>query len=133
MAAAAIKPQIGPVTVGDDPQKGRFGGKSEVNGRALKAKVEKSLIPEFYNLSIWVESTDDTRPLDSDVVFYLHDSFRPAVFTIKPEDFENGKAIDDDLLSYGAFTVGAVTDDGNTLLELDLAEDSGFPEKFRQR
>ncbi|MEO6631531.1 MAG: pYEATS domain-containing protein, partial [Mucilaginibacter sp.] len=134
MTAATIKPQIGPITVQDDPQKGRFGGESESNGRVLKASVvESKYIPEFYNLSIWVESTDKDKPLDSDVIFYLHDSFRPAVYTIKQEDFKDGIAIDDDLLSYGAFTVGVVTDNGNTLLELDLADNPGFPEKFRKR
>ncbi|MEO6980417.1 MAG: pYEATS domain-containing protein, partial [Mucilaginibacter sp.] len=133
--APVIKlPMIGPVTVPDDPQKGRFGGESESNGRVLKASVvESKYIPEFYNLSIWVESTDKDKPLDSDVIFYLHDSFRPAVYTIKQEDFKDGIAIDDDLLSYGAFTVGVVTDNGNTLLELDLADNPGFPEKFRKR
>jgi hypothetical protein len=128
-----IKPQIGPVTIKDDPQKGRFGGKSENNGKALKASVVKSTIPEFYNVTIWVESTDPTKPLNSDVIFYLHDSFRPAVYTIKPDDFVKGKAIDDEILSYGAFTIGAVTDNGETLLELDLADDTGFPPAFRRR
>jgi hypothetical protein len=128
-----MKPKIGPVTVKDDPQKGRFGGKSENNGKALKASVEKSKIPEFYNVTIWVESTDQTKPLNSDVIFYLHDSFRPAVYTIKPDEFVQGKAIDDEILSYGAFTVGAVTDNGETLLELDLADETGFPPAFRRR
>ncbi|TFF37267.1 YEATS-associated helix-containing protein [Mucilaginibacter psychrotolerans] len=132
-AVKYIKPQIGPVTVKEDPQKGRFGGKSENNGRALKASVIKSSIPEFYNVSIWVESTDETRPLDTDVMFYLHDSFRPAVYTIKPKEFRNDKAMDAGILSYGAFTVGVVTDNGETLLELDLADDAGFPPEFRRR
>jgi hypothetical protein len=130
---APAKPQIKPVTVKDDPQKGRFGGESENNGRALKATVtERKDAKELYDVTIWVESTDPQKPLDSDVVFYLHDSFRPAVYTIKPKDFKDGRALDD-LISYGAFTVGAVTDNGSTLLELDLAKNSDFPEVFRLR
>jgi len=133
MLVAGQLPQIGNITNPDDPQKGRFGGKSVNNGRALKATVTKALIPDFYNVTIWVESTDSERPLNSDVVFYLHDSFRPSVYNITPKDFEDGKAIGKDILSYGAFTVGAVTDNGQTLLELDLAEQKEFPEKFRAR
>ena len=132
-AARHIKPQIGPITVKNDPQKGRFRGKSENNGRALKASVIESSIPEFYNVTIWVESTDANKPLNSDVIVYLHDSFRPAVYSIKPDEFREGKAMDDAILSYGAFTVGAVTDNGETLLELDLANDVGFPPEFRRR
>ncbi|HEY9002752.1 MAG TPA: YEATS-associated helix-containing protein [Mucilaginibacter sp.] len=133
MLVAGQLPQIGAITNPDDPQKGRFGGKSVNNGRALKATVTNSLIPDFYNVTIWVESTDNDRPLDSDVVFYLHDSFRPSVYSIKVNEFEDGKAIDKDILSYGAFTVGAVTDNGQTLLEFDLAEQPEFPKNFRDR
>jgi hypothetical protein len=127
-------PVLGPITNPDDPQKGRFGGKKENNGRRLSAKVEPSKDdPGYYNVTIWVESTDPLRPLSGDVIFYLHDSFRPSVYTIKPDEFTDGKALDDEIVSYGAFTAGVVTDNGQTLLELDLAEDKSFPKEFRER
>ena len=47
--------------------------------------------------------------------------------------FKNGKAIEEEILSYGAFTVGVITDNGKTMLELDLAEDKSFPKEFRER
>lgn len=122
----------GPIIHEDDPQKGRFGGKSENNGRVLKAEVKKSSIPEFYHVKIWVESTDAAKPLE-DVMFYIHDSFRPSVYPITKNEFVDGKAVDDDILSYGAFTVGAITDNGETLLELDLSEQPEFPKTFRER
>jgi hypothetical protein len=128
-----IKPRIGPKTVKNDPQKGRFGGARERNGRKLCAKVSKSLIPEFYKVNIWVESTDPNKPLNSDVVFYLHDTFRPSVLTVKPGEFDNGKAKVDSKNAWGAFTVGAVADDGITLLEYDLSEDPAFPLDFRSK
>lgn len=118
-----------PVTNFDDPQKGRFGGKAENNFRALRAQVLPSHIPDFYSVTIRVESTDPANhPLDKDVTFYLHDTFSPSVYSVSPKD---NKALDDEILSYGAFTVGAIADDGKTFLELDLAEQNEFPEGFR--
>jgi hypothetical protein len=37
------------------------------------------------------------------------------------------------LMCWGAFTVGAVADQGSTKLELDLSEDTRFPETFTKR
>lgn len=129
-----ILPVLPPVMHPEDPQKGRFGGSSERNFRALKAEVKKSYIPDFYNVTIWVESVDPQNyPLNADVVFYIHDSFSPSVYAIKPDEFTDGKALDDEILSFGAFTVGAIADNGKTLLELDLAEDQRFPRQFRER
>jgi hypothetical protein len=128
-ASFTFKP--GPVIHNDDPQKERFGGKSENKGRALKATVGKESSDGFFDVTIWVESTDPKKPLE-DVMFYLHDSFRPSVYLIKKEDFKQGKAIDE-VEAYGAFTVGAVTDNGSTLLELDLSEQIEFPKAFRER
>ena len=126
-------PILPPILHPDDPQKGRFGGKPEKNNRKLTAKVTESALPEYYNVEIVVESTDATSPLNTDVIFYLHDSFSPSVYTIKPDEFTNGKAIDNQILSYGAFTVGVITDNGKTMLELDLSEDKKFPKEFRAR
>jgi hypothetical protein len=119
----------------EDPQKGRFGGKPELNGRRLSADVKPSSFPKFYNVKLIVESTNpDDNPLNSDVIFYIHDSFNPSIFTYTKSEFTaDGKVIEDDILSYGAFTVGVITDNGQTLLELDLAEDKTFPAEFRKR
>lgn len=134
LASIQTKPVIGPVTHSEDPQKGRFGGVAEKNHRRLDASVSKSLLPGYYNVKVWVESTDPaTYPLSDDVVFYLHDSFSPSVYSIPVNKFSEGKAVDDEIIAFGAFTVGAVTDKGLTLLELDLAEDQRFPQSFRDR
>ncbi|HVF81750.1 MAG TPA: pYEATS domain-containing protein [Flavisolibacter sp.] len=65
-------------------------------------------------MELWVESTDPVNHLlATDVIYYIHDSFSPPVFTYKPEEFTaDGKAIENKILSYGAFTVGVVTDNG---------------------
>ena len=116
-----------------DPQKGRFGGKPENNGRRLSATVKPSSIPEFYDVQLIVETTRPDKPLDTDVVFYVHDSLSPSVFVIKTASFLEGKAISQKIKSFGAFTVGVITDDGATKLELDLAENTDYPAPFRAR
>lgn len=131
--AAVVKPQIGPKTNLEDPQKGRFGGKREVNGRKLCASVTSSGVPRFYKVKIWVESTDAAKALSGDVIFYLHDTFRPSVITLPEIEFTDGKAVLESKIAWGAFTVGAVLDGGNTLLEYDLAQDPEFPTDFRSR
>ncbi len=132
-STATVIPSLPAITHPDDPQKGRFGGLPERNDRKLSAKVEHSSFPDFYKVSLTVESTDASNPLDADVIFYIHDSFNPSIFSYTPTEFTNGKAINDEILSYGAFTVGVITDNGNTLLELDLANDDHFPKDFRER
>ncbi len=129
-----ILPPLPPVIHANDPRKGRFGGKSENNFCRLLAEVNPSDVPNFYHVKLWVESTDPlTHPLQTEVIFYIHDSFSPSVNTYKPAEFTDGKAVEDELLSFGAFTVGVITDNGKTLLELDLADDSRFPKEFRER
>jgi hypothetical protein len=118
------------ITHPDDPQKGRFGGQPEKNGKKLQAAVSDSYMPGFYWVELSVTSTD-AEPLESDVIFYLHDSFSKTIRTVQSHD---GKAILDRFLSYGAFTVGVVTDYGDTLLELDMADPIyNFPKEFRDR
>jgi hypothetical protein len=63
------------------------------------------------------------------VDFYLHPIFAKHRETVLPK---NGMARLE-LIVWGSFTVGAVTDDGTTNLELDLAELPGVPEAFRER
>jgi hypothetical protein len=61
------------------------------------------------------------------VDFYLHNTFPQPKLSVEAEDnvakFQIG--------AYGAFTVGALADDGRTCLELDLVGDPDFPLEFR--
>ena len=112
-----------------DPQKGRFGGSSTNNGRKLSAEVTAAKgYPGNYDIKLKVESTDPGKPLRGQVTFYLHHTFRRPVQVVSVKD---GIALLE-LLAYGAFTVGAIADEGETLLELDLAEDERFPKRFRE-
>lgn len=123
-----VMPILPGITNLDDPQKGRFGGKSEVNNRKLSATVTESRLSGFFNVSLKVSSIDASNPITSETYFHLHDTFLNPVRKVLPI---NGEAVLEDLLSYGAFTVGVITDFGETILELDLSE-GNFPKKFKK-
>jgi hypothetical protein len=73
------------------------------------------------------EGDIDLGPLTGEVQFHLHQSFPNQVLSRR---VRNGFATCQ-LSAYGAFTVGAVADQGRTQLELDLALDESFPAEFR--
>ncbi|HLK31329.1 MAG TPA: pYEATS domain-containing protein [Puia sp.] len=121
---------IGSESYTNDPQKNKWGGLAERNGRKLSATVVPSNSPGYYELEITVASTDDRTPLIGVVKFHLHNTFYnpdPIISAL------NNKAVLKLTKVYGAFTVGAEADDGQTLLELDLAQDASFPPTFRER
>jgi hypothetical protein len=107
----------------EDPNKGQFGGRPVAKGRKLSAQVKP--FPgsaELFLIHASVSSIDPSRPLidDTPVSFYLHDSFAQKE---NQKLVKNGKA-SLDLVSRGAFTVGAVVhEEEDVPLELDLAKD----------
>jgi hypothetical protein len=130
--AADLRPLIAAVdskdvTNPDDPQKGRWGGVSEHEGRRLAATVEP-VSDDWFKVTLQARGTPD-RALAGEVEFHLHPTFRPAIHTVEVRD---GRAILI-LKAWGAFTVGAKLDGGRTLLELDLAALPEAPEVFRTR
>jgi hypothetical protein len=121
------------VTHTDDPQKSRFGGKEENKGRRLTADVEASSVKsEWCKVALKVSSAASWPPLKGEIHFFLHDTFSPDRYTIPVA--KNGEAT---LVvrAVGAFTVGAIADNGDTLLELDLATSPNVsaPEDWRSR
>jgi hypothetical protein len=90
---------------------------------------ETSYDKDLLVIDLEVVSTSLSQPLQDEVVFYLHPSFPNAEETIRVVD---GKA-ENKLISYGAFTVGVVCDNGQTRLELDLSQLEDAPEVFRLR
>jgi len=119
--------RIHEIKVGDDPQKGRWGGLSESNSRKLEAVVTKSAtIKNFYDVKFTIRSTDSAKPLNTTVVLLLHDSFGKDIVYLKPE---NNRA-EITLPAYEAFTAAAICDNGTTFLELDLNNLPGNPPGF---
>lgn len=117
---------VSPVSA-DDPQKGRWGGLAEHNGRRLSATVEP-VTDDWFSVTLLVESASG-QPIDDTVTFHLHPTFPREVVPVQPHD---GHA-ELKLAVWGAFTVGVVADGGRTRLELDLSENPRFPETFRSR
>lgn len=123
-------PKLPPIIYAGDPQKSRFGGKDRVNGRVLSVEYGNYPISGFLNLKIIVSSEDVNSPLKGNVYLYLHDSFVKSIIKL---DADGKQQVSYEIPSYGAFTVGASTDYGNTLLELDISRLDNFPEDFRNR
>lgn len=114
----------------DDPQKGRWGGQNERNGRRLSVTVTPVKDDdEWFNVHLEVTSTDATRPLVGAVTFHLHDTFDPDIERVP---VLNGSAVLE-LIVWGAFTVGVEADDGQVQLELDMSQLPEVPKRFRER
>lgn len=110
----------------DDLQKGIWGGKSELNGRMIRANVIQNQNSGFYEIVVTV--SDKTKVMTEPVAIFVHDSFEfpQNVIYVKPN--ANGLA-QITLTAYEAFTIGALFADG-TELELDLNEQKGYPIGF---
>lgn len=113
-----------------DPQKGQWGGLSTNNGWSIDAKVTELQEEDWFRVVLTVSATSGSRKkLTQKVTFHLHDSFSKPVREITPVA---GKATLK-FATYGAFTVGALIAQDDTMLEIDLAEISTAPEEFRLR
>jgi hypothetical protein len=120
----------GPITNRADQQKGRFGGKFTRAGRALTAEVKA--VPDdddWFQIKLRVVPEPGTPGIKGMVTFYLHQSFAKNIKSVRAVGGEAKLSV----FAFGAFTVGAVIDEEQVELELDLAELSNAPKKFRQR
>lgn len=114
----------------DDPWEDLFGKVSEQSGRKLAAKLDPvEGQPGLAVISMTVTSTDPKKPLTGKVQYFLHPTFQNCM----PEvDVVDGKSMLG-LISYGAFTVGVLCDEGATKLELDLAQIPNAWEPWKSR
>ena len=118
---AKLRLHKGLVTHHDDPQKGQWKSVAINNERELKASVIEEA-KGLYKVKLQIISTNPkNNPLKNGdiVLFALHNSLGdPPIKLVKVEKHSAELGF----YCYGAFTVGAFADDGNTELELDLAE-----------
>jgi hypothetical protein len=124
------RPAPGPILHKDDPQKDRWGGSTQRDGRSVRAVLESVERDTFY-FSLIVESTDGS-PLNPPVVFHLHDSYPRSVIHIR-RITEGIRAELSDVNAYGIFTIGVQLKNGRgewTSLEVDLASLSELPKRF---
>lgn len=110
----------------EDLQRARWGGLAQRNDRILEAVYDptKSL-PGLAAIKLRVRSTNAENPLNGEVAFFLHDTFKAE---IQYTTAANGLA-EIDLLVWEAFVAGAYLE-GGTELELDLNTVKGFPSDF---
>lgn len=116
----------------DDPQRGRWGGLSIRDQFLLSASVAprasaRTAQRSWFDVTIEVHAPQDGRPL-TEAVFHLHPTFHPSIVRAP---FRDGVARHT-LVSYGAFTVGAVIPERDVRLELNLAQLPGAPDEFKR-
>jgi hypothetical protein len=102
------------------------------NGRKIAAVIDASTVKsDWLNVSVSVTSLPGVPTLSGKVDFYLHDTFRPDHYCVQAIKGEATLI----LRAWGAFTVGAIADDGRTKLELDLATSPNVaaPQDWRNR
>lgn len=123
--------EVQPGAVPNDPWKGVFGGEAERNQRALAATVSPLTdSPDWFALKLTVRSTDPASyPLRGNVRFYLHPTFGADKPVVRADE-DTSQAVYE-TRAWGAFTVGAMADEGRTRLELDLSRLPGLPIEFR--
>ena len=126
-------PRPGPVRFEHDPQKGRWGGRAERDGRRLSWR-RGAMTDQEICFDLVVEAIDGA-PLQGPVVFHLHDTFpKPTIWIRRIRDGREARL--EEVSAYGAFTVGAQVQDGRgqwLSLELDLSVQDDMPAPFRYR
>lgn len=116
-----------------DPWRGKFGESATANGVRLDASVVALAgNPNFFDVDLCVHAETEKRKTDlfgSKVVYFLHPTFggQPKI-----SFFGSDGRAPLEFYAYGAFTVGAILEDG-TELELNLATLESAPARFRAR
>ena len=123
--------EVQPGADASDPWKGAFGGEAERNHRLLSATVAPlTESPDIFALKLTVRSTDPASyPLRGNVQFYLHPTFGADKPVVRADESASQAVYE--TRAWGAFTVGAVADEGRTRLELDLSRLPELPIEFR--
>lgn len=126
-------PEPGPIVHGDDPQKERWGGRAERDGRKIRVILKEQHERSTFEFDVLVESTDGS-PLRPPVIFHLHDSYPRSKIAIR-KIIDSRVATLLEVQSYGVFVIGAQAMDksGNWVgLEFDLAALDHLAESFKR-
>ena len=106
-----------PILHFDDPQKGRFGGQSTVDGFALTASFAETADPKWVSITLTVVAKPSVKGKLEKAEFFLHDTFNPS----RAEAPFVGRKAELILQAFGGFTVGVWISSHQVELELDLA------------
>jgi len=121
-----------PGLAGIDPNFARFGRSRTSNDRYISAEVVPGDDPNWYKIKLRVRSTNPAAPIIGPVRFHLHPTFTPNEVTVMATNGEASLQI----WAWGSFVVGAVLDNEQTRLEIDLGDAQqvpSAPEIFRSR
>jgi hypothetical protein len=127
--ANAAPSRYGPsVSWNEDPNKSRFGGAptDPAGTRSLTARLLRQT-GSIYQIQLSLTAPTG-QPISGPVVFHLHPTFSNPVQEVP---VTNPLEVTLEISAYGAFTVGVEADNGQTRLELDLAEAPDLPVAFR--
>lgn len=113
-----------------DWAKGMFCGQSTVSNkfgtRTLAGSVRR-IERDWFEINLEIRA--DPKPA-TEAIFFLHNTFEQPTPTV---GFDSSGVARLTIKGYGAFTVGALCDDGTTELELDLSQLESAPKTFRAR
>lgn len=113
----------------DDGQKGRWGNTPVANGYRLEASFNKrDPLDDVYDIVLTVRAEAPGTELTGLVYFFLHDSYYPDCVL---QATAKNNAASQTIVSFEAFTVGAVCNGGAVKLELDLNTYDKSPEDYR--
>jgi len=129
-AAAMAPPTPGPVSHFDDPQKDRWGGRSQRDGRSIEV-VLLDVNEGTFHFSAIIRCPDGTT-LEGPVIFHLHDTYPRSVIRIW-KIRGNSTAVLENVSSYGVYTIGVQVrraDGSWTALEFDLNDLPQLPKRF---
>jgi len=117
-----------PITVSNDQNKGRFGGKAEVDGYKLSASFTGGS-QGWVEIHLKVEAPADAEMgPQAFAEFYMHETFDPDMYAAPFV----GREATTSVLAYGGFTVGVWIPDARVELELDLSRVPRAPRAIRQ-
>lgn len=132
--AAEVRKKLTNLRYPDDPWRDAFGGSATVRGYTLKGVVKpREDSSDYFDVELAVDADLAQEPdaPGKSVQFFLHPTFgKDAARSVSFN--QAGVAPLSPLMAYGAFTVGALVEDG-TLLELNLATVKGVPDRFLSR
>jgi hypothetical protein len=117
----------------DDPQRDRWGGLPERDGRRLWIQLLDSS-KRVFSFDAIVESTDGS-PLIGPVRFHLHDAY-PQPEIVIPRVRQAGQAVLEAVDAYCVFTIGAQVKNAQGQwigLEFNLCDLPDLPQRFKDR
>jgi Trypsin-like peptidase domain len=133
-SATRPEPNETPIRHPEDPQKGRWGGKSRRGNRELVVR----LVVQYHRWFVFdaiVRSTDPAKPLEGPFVYHLHDTYPKSVIWVWKTKAD-GSARLEEIESTGVYTIAVQVKDerGKWIgLELDLAKElksQGLEKRF---